>query len=68
MGEDRDGIMKYYDTGEVWIKGKRRPFLSYREIKKGKNKGKIELYLLKNKIIVSANDVERYPKEGTNAL
>ena len=54
--------MKYYDTGEVWIKGKRRPFLAYREIKRGKDKGKVEIVLLGGKIKVNTGDISRYPK------
>jgi len=55
--------LNYYDTGEVWVKGKRRQFASYREIMRGKNKGKIEITFFGKKLITSKNNIGRYPKE-----
>jgi len=54
--------MKYSDCGLVHLKATKRPFLSYRQIKKGKDKGKVEIVLLGDKIKVLRGDIERYPK------
>jgi len=60
--EGDEGRMNYYDAGEVWVNGKRRQFATYREIMKGRNKGKLEVTFFGDKKIVSKNDIERYPK------
>ena len=55
-------VMKYSDCGIVNIQAIKRPFILYREIDKGKNKGKIKVVLLGDQVIVSKNNIERYPK------
>jgi len=59
--------MKYYDAGEVWVRGRRRQFGTYREITKGIGKGKIEIALpgRKRKVVISAIDIVRYPKHDS---
>ena len=53
--------MKFSDCGKFWI-GNTRPFTKFREITKGKNKGKIEVTLPECKLIINKNQIERYPK------
>ena len=54
--------------GRVWIpgsKGKFKPFLDFREIRKGKNKGKFEIILQPSrpkKIIVERDDIKFFPQ------
>ena len=48
--------------GLVWIpRGMFRPFVEYREIMKGRNKGKLEITLSKHKVIIDKDSVRRWP-------
>lgn len=53
--------LRFSDCGKFWI-GNTRPFTKYREIKKGTNKGKIEITLPECKVIINKNQIERWPK------
>ena len=58
--------MKLNDCGMVII-GKqqyKRPFIEWREIRKGKHRGKIEVTLLSRKFVINKSDVERFPGEN----
>jgi len=58
--------VRYSDCGIVHLKAIKRPFIAHREIKKGKDKGKIRLTLLSKEITVNKASIERYPKEESN--
>lgn len=52
--------------GMVWLEGKGmfRPFLQFREIRKGRNTGKIEITLPAQparKVLVDPSSIRRYP-------
>ena len=53
-------------NGWVWIRGQQRPILSAREIKRGKNKGKIEVVLAQQKKIVNESDIVKWPEGEGN--
>jgi len=57
--------VRYSDCGKVWI-GNTRPFTKWREISKGKDKGRIRVTLLSKEITVNKANIERYPKEESN--
>lgn len=54
-------------TGWVWIpgdKGRWRPFIEFRQIQKGKNRGKVEVTLPaqpSRRIVVEASAIKSYP-------
>ena len=52
-------------AGFVWEPktGRVRPFKEYKEITKGKNKGKIQVFLADKKIIVDKKAIKTYPEE-----
>ena len=59
---------KQYDTiyGSIWVDGKRKPIYSYRQIGRGKNKGRYECIYLKKankfrKIILDWKDITFVP-------
>ena len=52
--------------GRVWVPGKEqfKPFLDFREIRKGKNKGKIEIIIQPSqpkKIVVEKSAIKVFP-------
>jgi len=56
-------MIKDTKYGWVWVDGNKRPFQTYCRIKKGRNKGKIEIVLPEGKIRVSEKPIEQYPEE-----
>ena len=55
--------MKLSEAGQVIFKGNRRIFAIYREIKRGHNKGKIEIVLPERRIKVEPERVIAYPQQ-----
>jgi len=58
-------------NGWVWVERKSQwqPFTDFREIRKGKNKGAVEVTLparKERKIIVQKTAIRAYPAEGRN--
>lgn len=59
--------LKISKPGRVWIpgdKGKFKPFTEFREIRKGKNKGKIEITIQPSrpkKIVVDPSAIKFFP-------
>jgi len=56
--------MNYSAAGWAWVKGKKRPFVLYHEIVKGRDKDKIRITLLGRGVIISKRAVESWPEEG----
>jgi hypothetical protein len=55
-------------SGKVWIDNKVYPFTESREIKRGKNKGKVEVVVRGKKKIVEGENVKEWPKGETGEL
>jgi len=56
--------MKLREAGLAWIDGKQRPFLKWKQITKGRNKGKIEIILGERRVRIFREYITRWPKEG----
>lgn len=60
-------------AGLVWVpggKGRFRPFMEFREIRKGRNKGRIEVLLPASdarRVIVDKESIRRYPAASGGA-